>query len=293
MNKKPKWLLAVSAMLLLALLVLGTWVLYSAEKGRTELTVVNYRLETELTQPLRILQLTDLHSRMFGTDNDRLAATVLAQKPDLIVMTGDMLDMTDGNTDVICALIRRLSSEVPVWYGYGNHEISWMNRTGIDLAPILTDAGACVVNCSYEDTEIQDQPLRIGGYHGYYRQPGMFSVTPEQRQSELDFADSFEATDRFKLLLCHIPTAWLDWGYIDDFPVDLVLTGHYHGGQIRLPLLGPLYAPYVGFFPEYTQGMFTGQKAVCVLSRGLGSSPGIPRINNLPEITVIDLIPKQ
>ena len=120
----------------------------------------------------------------------------------------------------------------------------------------------------------------------------MYPVTAVQKQYEMDFADVFEDTHRFKLLLCHIPTAWLDWEYINDYPVDLVLCGHNHGGQIRLPLLGPLYAPYVGLFPDYTEGLFLGQEAACVLSRGLGSSPGMPRINNLPEITVIDLIPK-
>lgn len=290
---KRKIFIAVLILLVPAIAVTGYLVLRSIEQCRTELTITNYSLETTLSQPIRIVQLTDLHSHVFGSDNDQLIQLVLQQEPDLIVMTGDMLDKSDENADVVCSLIQIFSGEVPVWYGYGNHEMDWMRRTVTDLTPILTNAGATVVNCDYLDVEINGQPLRIGGYHAYYRQPGMYDVTPEQRQLELDFADSFEDTDRFKLLLCHIPTAWLDWEYIDRFPVDLVLTGHYHGGQIRLPLLGPLYAPYIGLFPEYTEGLFTGQEAACVLSRGLGSSPGIPRISNLPEITVIDLIPKK
>lgn len=291
MTKKRKIILGISVIFLLAVLIIGALVLRSMEECRTQLTVTHYTLETDLTEQIRILQLTDLHSHVFGVGNDALIELVLEQQPDLIVMTGDMLDKSDENADVVCGLIESLSREVPVWYGYGNHETDWMERTGIDLGPILADAGATVVDCGYLDTQIRGQSLRIGGYHGYYRQPGMYDVTPAQMEAELDFADRFEDTDRFKLLLCHIPTAWLDWGYIDKFPVDLVLTGHYHGGQIRLPLLGPLYAPYIGLFPEYTEGLFFGQKAACVLSRGLGTSPGIPRINNLPEITVIDLIP--
>ena len=168
-----------------------------------------------------------------------------------------------------------------------------MNATGTDLTPLLEEAGAQVLDCSYQDITVAEQPLRIGGYHAYYRYPGMYKITPEQMEAELLFADNFEDTQHFKLLLCHIPTVWLDWNNIDNFPVDLVLSGHNHGGQIRLPLLGGVYAPYVGLFPEYTSGRYVGQKAVCVLSAGLGSSPGIPRINNLPELTVIDLIPKQ
>ena len=289
---KRKILILLTAVLLVAVLVLGGLVCYSIRQCKTELTVVNYSLETDFTQPIRIVQLTDLHGCSFGADNCELIDAVLAQQPDIVVMTGDMLDKSDENADLVCDLVKALSAEVPVWYGLGNHETDWIKATGTDLAALLTEAGATVVDCNYQDVEIKGQSLRIGGYHGYYRQPGMFDVTAEQRQAELDFAESFENTDRFKLLLCHIPTAWLDWGYIDKFPVDLVMTGHYHGGQIRLPGLGGLYAPYIGLFPEYTEGLFSGQEAACVLSTGLGSSPGLPRINNLPQITVIDLIPK-
>lgn len=289
---KQKILIAAIALLLATTSAAGYLAYRSARKAEQELTITGYTLETALSQPIRILQLTDLHGHSFGPENAGLIDTVLSQQPDLIVMTGDMVDQSAKDAQTICALIRQLSETIPVWYGFGNHEITFMEETGIDLRAELTAAGATVVNCDYNDTEIKGQPLRIGGYHGYYRQPGMYPVTEEQRQAELSFADSFEATDRFKLLLCHIPTAWLDWQYIHKFPIDLVLSGHYHGGQIRLPLLGPLYAPYIGLFPEYTEGLFAGEQAVCVLSRGLAASPGLPRINNLPEITVIDLIPK-
>lgn len=106
----------------------------------------------------------------------------------------------------------------------------------------------------------------------------MILVKKRRRQYFSDFED----TQRLKLLLCHIPTAWTDWGYIDKYPVDVIFSGHYHGGQVRLPLVGGLYASYVGFLPEYTRGVFAGSEGVCVLSAGLGSEPGIPRVNNLP-----------
>ena len=147
-----------------------------------------------------------------------------------------------------------------------------------------------MLDVAYTDIEIKGQVLRIGGYHGYYRQPGMFQITEEERQRQLDFCDVFEDTQQYKILLSHIPSAWLAWGYIEKFPVDLVLSGHYHGGQFRVPLLGGLYGPDVGLFPEYTEGIFVGAQATCVLSTGLGASPGIPRINNLPQIVVVDLI---
>lgn len=271
----------------------GGYALYQENlRCKTELSITHYRLETKMTEDIRIVQLTDLHSLCFGESNDPLIQLVLEQDPDLVCMTGDMVDRSSENFEVVCDLIRKLSGRVPVYCCYGNHEMNYMEANGISMTEALEEAGAIVLDTDYLDTSINGQEIRIGGYHGYYRQPGMYSITPEQGKKELDFAVSFEDTDRFKLLLCHIPTPWVDWGYIDQFPVDLVLAGHYHGGQIRLPLLGPLYAPYIGFFPENTEGLFTGTKAMCILSRGLGSSPGQPRLNNLPEIVVIELIPK-
>ena len=261
----------------------------SGYRGARVLTTVHYELETELAEPIRLVQLTDLHSREY----EELVYMIREQSPDLILMTGDMVDRKDKNADAVCALIRALVQIAPVYYGYGNHEYDWMETHGESLTSALEEAGAIVLDVAYEDIEVKGQPIRLGGYHGYYRQPGMYPVVQEERQRQLAFCDDFENTDRYKILLNHIPTAWLDWGYIDKFPVDLVLSGHYHGGQIRLPGIGGLYAPYIGLFPEYTAGMFEGEKAACILSTGLGSSPGIPRVNNLPQIVVVDLMGKE
>lgn len=289
-RKKKKWIVAI---FLSVFLLICIAVCVSAYQGATKLTVAKYEVRMDMTESIRIVQLTDLHGKVFGTDNDVLVQMVAKQKPDLILMTGDMMDKSDENADIVCNLIRCLVEVAPVYYGFGNHEISWMDTTGIDLTPILTDADAVVLNCDFLDISVKGQQLRIGGYYNYYRQPHMYPLTLEEKLAELDFADNFENTDRYKILLSHIPTAWLDWEYIEKYPVDLVLTGHYHGGQIRLPLVGGLYAPYVGLFPEYTEGMFAGEQATCILSTGLGSSPGVPRINNPPQIVVVDLIPEK
>lgn len=261
----------------------------SIYRSTTELTVVNYSVNTDFSEQIRIVQLTDLHGYEFGENQSDLVELVMAQKPDLILMTGDMMDKSDEGAEDVCNLIGQLTTIAPVYYGYGNHEYEWMNRHGESLTPALTQAGAIVLDVEYTDVMVNDQMLRIGGYHGYYRQPGMYDISQEQWKKEMTFAEEFEDTDRFKILLCHIPTAWLDWEYIDKFPVDLVLAGHYHGGQVRLPLVGGLYAPYVGLFPQYTEGIFGGEQATCILSTGLGASSGIPRVNNLPQIVVINL----
>ena len=286
---KKKILIIILSVLLLCAVISGILIWRSARRCRNELSVASYMVPSGLEKSVRIVQLSDLHSWTFGEGNIDLIAQVEALEPDLIVMTGDMLDQSDENADVACDLIRALVKTAPVYYGYGNHEYTWMKKHQESLTPVLSEAGAVVLDTEYLDITVNGQELRLGGYHGYWKQPNMFEVTQEQWQREFDFTLAFEDTERFKILLCHIPTPWLDWGYIDDFPVDLVLTGHYHGGQIRLPLVGGLYAPYVGLFPEYTEGIYTGEKATCVLSARLGASPGIPRVNNLPQIVVVEL----
>lgn len=285
MNKK---ILCLAIVLILIVFTAFSIVLH---RDATEFIVTEYSVPTEVTSPTRIVHLTDLHSVVYGEGNEEIVSAVLSASPDLILMTGDMLSGEDDGPEVVCDLIRRLAEIAPVYYGYGNHEKEWEARTGDSLAPALTAAGATVLDCAYVDVTVCGTDLRIGGYHGYYRQPHMFPISEDQKQAELSFCDDFEDTDRYKILLCHIPTAWLDWGYINCFPVDLVLSGHYHGGQIRLFGRG-LYAPYVGLFPEYTRGIFQGETATCILSAGIGTEQGIPRINNSPEILSIDLIPE-
>ena len=274
--------------IVLVLLATACW--FNWTKNEPEM--ICYEVSTGLSNPIRIVHLSDLHSWEFGDGNQELVGMVTEQSPDLILMTGDMLDKSDEDAAVACDLIEDLVAVAPVYYGYGNHEKTWERESGKSLAPELTAAGATVLDCAYLDLEVKGQPLRLGGYYGYYRRPHMTLDDEAAIERENAFFGAFEDTDRYKILLNHIPTAWLDWGLMDDFPVDLVLTGHYHGGQVRLPLIGGLRAPYVGWFPEYTEGIYYGERATCILSTGLGSSPNIPRVNNPPQIVVVDLIPE-
>ena len=286
-NKKSRLILKIIFFTILILIILlGVSVYLSANW----LTVTYYTIAEDVTESIRIVQLTDLHNSRFGQDNQKLVRKVSEQQPDLIFITGDMINQDEENTEILCTLLEQLTAIAPVYYGFGNHERNWECGTQKELKDKIAQTGAIVLDCEYKDVTVKGQELRIGGYYGYYRQPGMLTKSEAQREKELAFADEFEDTDRIKILLCHIPTAWLDWEYIDKFPVDLVFCGHYHGGQIRLPLIGGLYAPNVGWFPEYTKGIFQGSEATCVLSAGLGNETWVPRVNNLPEIVVADLV---
>ncbi len=280
-------LILLSAFALLIAVVVGYF--YITSKN---LTINKYSLNESVNSSIRILQLSDLHNAEFGDNNEELIDLVKKQSPDLIVMSGDMINRDEENLDIITDLISSLSDAAPIYYGYGNHEVDWIESFGTDLEDKLTQAGAVVLNNSYRDVSVNDSELRIGGYMGYYRQPGMLTQDEEQKKIELDFANDFENTDRLKILINHIPTQWVDWDYINEYPVDVVFSGHYHGGAIRIPIIDQgLYAPYVGWFPPYTKGLFSGTQAKCVLSTGLGSEHNIPRLNNPPEIVVVDVVP--
>lgn len=283
-RKKRILLFAMSAVVLF--LVFWLW-----PRGLTD---THYEVKADITKPIRIVQLSDLHGAEFGENNTELIALVREQKPDLIFMTGDMVDANVYEISPLCNLISEFVEIAPVYYSYGNHEIELMSATAIDLKAPLEEAGAVVLEMEYEDVTVNGQELRIGGYSGYYRTPVMDTDDLEKQAEMLAFADDFEDTDRQKILLAHIATSWTDWGRINNHKVGIVFCGHYHGGQVRLPLINRgLYAPYVGWFPQYTKGIFEGDCATCVLSAGLGSTPGIPRIYNAPEIVVVDLLPEK
>lgn len=258
------------------------------------LHVVHYTVRADLTRPIRIVQLTDLHNSEFGKNNSKLIALVEEQDPDLIVMTGDMLNRDDPNTIIVEQLIRDLVPIAPVYYGFGNHETSWEANFQRDLHEVFSAAGATVLESEYVDIEIRDQQLRIGGYMGYWLQPHMFTSDPSQKEREYRFFYDFSDTDRQMILLNHIPTSWLDWHYIDRTRAGVAFCGHYHGGVIRIPILDQgMFAPYVGWFPPYTKGVFEGEKTTCILSAGLGNEYHVPRFNNPPEIVVADLLPAE
>lgn len=282
-----RWL-AGSLMLLAAVIF---WWFFGSKYG---LEVTNYVLSTpKLTEPIRVVQLTDLHNSEFGRDNARLVELVKRQRPDLILLTGDMLNGDEPRTDVATTLIGQLKEIAPVYSSYGNHERANENVYGSDTTALYEQAGAHVLERTHEDVEINGQPLRIGGIYGYCL-PEKYLRTREAREKEVEYLKAFEQTQRLTLLLCHVPTSWIVNDNLEEWDVDCIFTGHIHGGQARLPFIGGVYAPDQGMFPGQLCGLYTSQdrERVMVLSRGLGSRGRMPRINNVPEIVVVDILPQ-
>lgn len=275
---------------LCGLILLNLGILYLSAKG---LGVSRYEISTpKIAETIRIVQLTDLHNSEFGKDNKRLIRKVTGQKPDLILITGDLLNQREERTDIAEELIRSLSEIAPVYVSFGNHELGYQKKYGNDLRTLYTQAGATVLNFNWTAVTIRNQTIRLGGLYGYCV-PLRYLERGEASRSECEFLQDFEQTADLKLLLCHMPLCWIMMDSLDSWNIDLVLCGHVHGGQVRIPFVGGLWAPDQGWFPGKESGLYQsadGTKQM-VLSRGLGSTETIPRFNNIPEIVVLDLVP--
>lgn len=262
--------------------------------GNAHISTASYSVALQnLGSSVRVILLSDLHGKSFGRENSRLIAKIQEQSPDAIFLDGDMIDRSADSADVqeLLRLIKRLHEIAPVYFAPGNHELEYM-QTDTSLLTQVTEAGAVIVNDSYADVTLAGQPLRIGGTmgHAFYfgRSEKEFSSSPEYQ-----FLKAFEDTDVPKICLAHMPDTFIFNGAYNLWNVDLILSGHTHGGLIRLPFIGGLYAPMQGWFPEYDQGYFRlGEHMQMVITSGLAGHGMIPRINNPPEIVVIDLVPE-
>ena len=258
------------------------------------LHVQHYEIELRgLQSKVRLVLLSDLHCKSFGKDNSRLLAKVEAQSPDAICLAGDMIDRNADAEDVqkFLDFVKALRKIAPVFFSPGNHELGYMASDEL-LLDRIEKSGAAVFNDSYADVILAGQPLRIGGTMGY---GFAFGRTEEEFTSsqEYVFLKAFENTELPKICLAHMPDTFIFNGAYTLWDVDLVLSGHTHGGLVRLPFIGGLYAPMQGLFPKYDRGYFQlGTHMQMVITSGLAGHGLLPRVNNLPEIVVIDLVPQ-
>ena len=258
--------------------------------SKYRLSVVTYTNFSKNLTSLRILQLTDLHNSEFGEGNARLVSAVRDQSPDLILLTGDLLNSDEQRTDIATDLIAKLCDIAPVYFSNGNHEIEYEERYGVDIDELYREAGAVVLEKEYQDITEKNQKIRLGGIYGYCL-PGKYLETGEADPEETAFLEEFQDTDLPKILMCHMPVCWMINGSLDDWDVDYVFAGHVHGGEVILPFIGGLYGPDLGWFPGKLEGLYSsenGEKTL-VLSRGLGTNEIVPRFNNIPEVMVVDI----
>ena len=243
MKKIVKILFIIIAILFLACLT-SIWLSYNW------LTVSNFTVTSnKISEPFRIVLISDLHDHQFGKNNEKLAEKIREQSPDLIIIDGDMINADSENADTAVEVVRALKEIAPVYYSYGNHEYAYMEAGHTDLQAELEEAGAVVLNYQNMDIEIKGNPIRLGGLYEFGFETGMQSE--EENQRALSYLEKYVDTDRYLIMCAHRPDSFDPWDTADDWGIDLVLSGHLHGGQVIIPGIGGLYSQLEGFFPQY------------------------------------------
>lgn len=242
-----------------------------------------YVIEDEkISNPMRIVLLSDLHLQEFGKDNVRLVDEIKRLNPDIIAMAGDMMNQDDPDVSVVITLCRQLVDVAPIYFCYGNHEkevirVRQTSKLNVDLEKL----GVHVLHNRYETINVNGNLIDIGGLSA---NPGTLDAEYTQR-----FWQAYLKTQNYHLLLVHYPQYFFTGGALVGENIDLALCGHLHGGQAILPFVGGLYHPLEGFLPEMTDGCNQVEDTWVVISRGLGNGKSLPRFNNPPELVIVDL----
>ena len=244
----------------------------------TEYTVTSEELP-EAFDGSRIVQVSDLHNATFGKDQSSLIEKVEAAEPDAIFLTGDLVDSNRYDLDASLVLVDALVEMSHVYYVTGNHEVA-SNKVE-EITDALNVRGVTVLADDSVQWEKDGESIQIAGIDDPLMEPDI-----HEDEATRDSLDRAQLTDDFTLLLAHRPE-YLSI-YAED-GVDVVFSGHAHGGQIRIPGIGGLIAPGQGWFPKVTEGIFEKDESKMVVSRGLGNSTFPVRIFNLPEIVVVTL----
>lgn len=290
MARRKKVLIGILCLLVLGALFVGIEILISYKC----LMVKEYAIESErIEESVKLVLISDLHDSEFGEKNQRLVEKIRDQKPDVLLLDGDILNEDSADSHVAVELVEQLRKIAPVYYSLGNHEEEYLNRKTSDLMAELKSAGAVVLDQEFSDIEVKGNSLRIGGLYDYaFAVDGKGELDVNAMDEKLQkFLKDFQSTDAFSVMMAHRPDSFI-WGDAANYwKIDLVVSGHNHGGQIIIPGKGGLYGGDQGWFPKYVDGMhhFEAVKNM-IITRGLGSSSEkLPRFNNIPEIVVIDL----
>ncbi|MFS0644650.1 metallophosphoesterase [Siminovitchia sp. 179-K 8D1 HS] len=277
MNKKRK---------LIAVILLAGFVSLFLYLNNHWLQTTTYRIYSErIPQPfdgLTIVQLSDLHDATFGEKQTRLVEKVKKAQPDVIFITGDIIDSNRYDLENSLDLVKGLVKITDVYYVTGNHEVAVNEVEEIDEA--LRELGVHVLTNKAKTFSRDGEQLVIAGVED----PLMTGLNSPAKAVAASLDEAFKGLTGhpYSILLSHRPEVFDV--YVEK-EMDLVLAGHAHGGQIRIPFIGGLIAPGQGWFPKYTAGRHERGITTMVVNRGLGNSLIPFRIFNRPEVVVVKL----
>ena len=279
--KKKKFIFpAVVAIVLVALVIGIAW-------GNTALDLNTYTISSsKLPQSFdgyRIAHVSDLHNTEMGKDNEKLLAMLRDAAPDMIAITGDLVDSRNTDIEVALQFVREAVKIAPCYYVTGNHEARISEYD--ELKEAMKAAGVTVLEDAQTEISLTGEFITVIGVNDpSYQTDYLFGDAKTVMNTKLE--ELHTEQDRFTILLSHRSELFDTYA---DHSIDLVLSGHAHGGQFRLPFIGGLVAPNQGLFPEYDAGIYTEGNTNMLVSRGIGNSILPFRINNRPEVILIEL----
>ena len=286
--KKPKRKKSrvVLTVLLAILAAFSIWVYWGNTSIQTTKISINSEKVPTSFNGFRIVQVSDLHNAEFGENQSKLLQTVKNISPDMIAVTGDLIDSSHTDVEKAMDFINGAVKIAPVYYVTGNHE-AWTDKYA-KLKEQMTKSGVIILSDQGITIKRDGSLIRLLGLNDpdFTIKHDMFGEDAAMINTKLKDMQKQSENGEYTILLSHRPE--LFDVYVDN-SIDLVLSGHAHGGQIRLPFLGGLVAPNQGFFPKYTAGVYEKKQTKMVVSRGLGNSIAPVRINNCPELVVITL----
>ena len=287
MKRMKKWMIA----LVLIVVALVIYILVRLWASTNYIVIREYTADTGKSDTgFRAVVVSDLHDHRFGGDNEKLAEKIREIAPDVIIMDGDMLNAESADASVPLELIGLLKDTAPIYYALGNHELSYMENGHSDLQEELESAGTVVLDKNYVDIEVNGTQVRLGGLYDYAFGLNGNNDALAAPNDTLSFLQDFQNTDRMKIMLSHRPDSFIFGDASKVWDVDLVISGHNHGGQVVIPFLGGLYGGDQGWFPEYVHGMYQKDNILLFETSGLGSDKQkLPRFNNPPEIAVLTI----
>ena len=254
------------------------------------LTVTTYTETTgKITAPIRIAVISDLHSTIYGDKQETLIDAIRGQKPDVILLTGDIADDKVPHDGTV-QLLSSIGGQYPCYYVSGNHEY-WSGEIDA-IKDMIRSYGVTILEGDTEILTLNDQKIRISGVDDPYAFISASTIkneTAKTWEEQLDACKSETGDNIYSILLSHRPERADDY---QNCGFDLVLSGHAHGGQVRVPvILNGLYAPNQGYFPEYTGGRYPLGETAMIVSRGLCRN-NLPRVFNPPELVIVELNPE-
>ncbi len=269
MKKIRKRILILCA-IVFVLSAIAVWIVW----GNTTVEITEYEMKDidipKAFSGFKIAQISDFHDAEIGKDNEKLIAALKSVSPDIIVITGDLIDSRRTDVEHSLSFVKELVKLAPCYYVTGNHEGRVSEYS--DLKAGLLELGVKVLENEAIELKKNGETITLIGVH--------------DQNFEVD-ESVVERGETYTVLLAHRP---MTFDLAVEKEIDLLLCGHNHGGQFRIPFVGGVFVPNQGFFPKYDAGLYIEGETSMIISRGIGNSAFPFRVNNRPEIVLVELI---